>query len=78
MHKKSQLAVYRSLRKVGLKREEITLDSDLSKDFLFDAQDWLCFLFLLESRTNTQFDDQQLSQVKTVNDVVRLVESRNN
>lgn len=70
-----RIGVYRSLRKLGVKKEEISENLDFSKDLFFDETDWRCFLFLVESRTHLQFDDSELKKVNTVKDILKVMEN---
>lgn len=74
MEKKTRLGMYRILRKLGVKRDEINPEVSFKTDLFFDDNDWLCFLFFVESRFDISIDDQELdsftnieASIKTVN-----------
>ncbi len=74
MEKTTRLGMYRILRKLGVKRDEIYPEVSFEKDLFFDEQDWTCFLFFIESKFDISIDDEEIvgltnleSSIKTVN-----------
>ncbi len=70
----SKIAVYRALRKLGVKRDEIVLESKFNKDLFFDDMDLNCLLFLVESHLNINLDNASINQSNTISDLVDLVD----
>lgn len=73
MERQVRLGIYRALRKVGVKRNDIYPESSLSSDFFFDDIDWKCFLCFVEERFNIQINDEEAKQLLTVENTIDLV-----
>lgn len=73
MDKAIRIGVYRILRKLGVKRNDISIDARLNKIIEFDAQEWTIFLFLLESRFDIFIDNQYEKRLITVEDTIETV-----
>jgi len=70
--KRARIEIYRALRKMGVKREEITTDTNLTTDLCFDDTDKLCFIFLVESRLNIELTNEEIKSIKTVDDIINF------
>lgn len=55
---------------------EITPESNMIDDLNADSLDLLQLLTLLERKTGMRFTDEEIKSVKTVKDVMDLIESR--
>ncbi len=75
IQKTSRIGIYRSLRKVGILREEISMNSQFKKDLNFNDSDWNLLFFLVENRMDITLDDQVASQSETIADFVGWVEN---
>lgn len=54
--------------------EDISLDSDLTDDLGADSLDAIELIMSLEDEFDVEIDDQKLAKVKTVSDIVDLIE----
>jgi len=70
--KRARIEIYRALRKMGVKREEITTETNLTTDLCFDDTDKLCFIFLVESRLNIELTNEEIQSIKTVDDIINF------
>ncbi|MBI9068434.1 MAG: hypothetical protein JEZ09_14155 [Salinivirgaceae bacterium] len=76
MEKQIRKGVYKTLRKLGAQRDEISPDALLMKNIFFDHQEWICFLFLIESHfdiTISKFDEEK---IKTVESTIKLIQEK--
>lgn len=60
---------------LGIPQSKITMDSDILKDLGADSLDVVELMMNLEDTTGKTIPDDKVSDLKTVGDVVRLVES---
>jgi len=60
---------------VTVEEEEITMESDLVNDLNLDSLDLVDLALSVEQVFGFEFSDEQLQQVKTVKDVVDIIES---
>lgn len=60
---------------VTVEEEEITLESDLVNDLNLDSLDLVDLALSVEQVFGFEFSDEQLQQIKTVKDVVDIIES---
>lgn len=74
MENQIRINVYRALRKLGIPRQDISEDKHIEKDLGLDDQDLLCFLFLVESRTNSNFDENKIKSAKNIGEIIELME----
>jgi Acyl carrier protein len=58
-----------------LKGQELTLESTF-KDLGLDSLDLVDLVFKFEEELGIEFDDEDLTGLKTVSDVVQLIESK--
>ncbi len=73
MDKLIRIEVYRILRKLGAKREEITPETLLKKLIAFDEQEWTFFLFFLESRFNISINNEEEQKLVTIENTIDIV-----
>lgn len=73
MAKTIELGVYRTLRRLGVNRQNIYSEASFTKDLFFDEDDWNCFLFFIEERFNIQINDEEAVNLVTVGNTVDLV-----
>lgn len=74
--KTMQRTLYKVLRKTGVQREQIKLDASFSDDLNFDRIDWALFVFYLEGSFDIHLEDQEISNIHLVNDILDLVSKR--
>jgi len=60
---------------VTVEEEEITMESDLVNDLNLDSLDLVDLALSVEQVFGFEFSDEQLQQIKTVKDVVDIIES---
>jgi acyl carrier protein len=60
----------------GLAEEQITPEARLVDDLQLDSLDWAELLVVLERETGEGFPENGLEAVRTVNDILRLVERK--
>lgn len=58
-----------------LKGQELTVDSDF-KSLGIDSLDLVDLVFQMEEALDVQFEDEELLEIKTVGDLIKLVESK--
>lgn len=54
--------------------ETVTLDSELVKDLGADSLDLVQLLITMEKEFGVVFDDEEIQNIKTVEDVVKFIE----
>ncbi len=72
--KKIQRRLYRILRNIGAKREDISLDADIKNDLGFDNFDSKIYLYYLETNFKIDFLDNQLPKLSRIRDTVNILE----
>ncbi len=65
--------LYRVLRKTGVQKEAITEKASFVDDLFFDSVDWKIFTYYLENIFKVTFKDEELKQLKNVEDTLSLV-----
>jgi len=60
---------------VTVEEEEITMESDLVNDLNLDSLDLVDLALSVEQVFGFEFSDEQLQQIKTVKDVLDIIES---
>lgn len=76
MQKHIHRDLYRILRKMGAKRNEIELNEKLTDLICFDDQEWLCFYFFIESRFNISLTSLEEKSMQTVANTITLIEKK--
>lgn len=76
MNKNIRIGLYRVLRKMGAKRDEICLNAKLTNLIDFDDQEWLCFYFYLESRFNFNLTPEEEKRLQTVASTLKVIENK--
>jgi acyl carrier protein len=71
--KKARIEIYRALRKMGVKRDEISLDTNIITDLCFDDKELLCFVFLIESRLNIEISNEKIKNINTIGNTINIV-----
>ena len=64
------------LIKEELNVEEFDLDADLVEEYEVDSISLLDFFMSVEDEFDIEFEDEELERLKTVNDVIKLVEEK--
>lgn len=68
------IGAYKIFRKLGAEQEEIRPETNLYSDLFFDETDTICLLFFMESRFNIDVSDTEAKEMKTINDMLEIVE----
>jgi len=71
-----RIGIYRVLRKIGIKRDQIQTQAPI-KEKLFDfEQDWNVFLFYVESRFGITINKKDELNIHTLEDSINIVKKR--
>ncbi len=73
MEKTTRIGMYRILRKLGIKRDEIYPEVSFEKDLFFDEQDWTCFLFFIESKFDISIKDDEIGNITNFESSINTV-----
>ncbi len=65
--------LYRVLRKTGVRKKDIQPDASFHSDLNFDSVDWKIFTFYLEGIFDISVHDEELHNLKNVNDTVNFL-----
>lgn len=68
--------IYQIFRDLGVKKEQIKLESKFSSDLDYDELDWLLLQYFIENRMKVQIVDRDIVNITTIGDLVNLVEHR--
>lgn len=60
--------------KLSVDQDSITLESDLQKDFGADSLDAVEIIMSVEDEFDVTIDDEDLLEIRTVNDIVEYIE----
>ncbi len=71
--KKVRRNLYRVLRKTGIGKSEIQPEATYNSDLNFDSVDWKIFTFYLEGIFDISVHDEELYNLKNVNDTVNFL-----
>ncbi len=72
--KKIRRNLYRVLRKTGVQKKKIKINSSFNEDLQFDTVDWSIFAFYLEGVFKISIDDDELGKLKTVKNTIHYLE----
>ena len=61
---------------MGVNPDEITMDTDIIKDLSCDSLDMVEMLMTVESKYGFEVDDSDVSDLATIGDVVKYIESK--
>lgn len=59
---------------LGIDAAEITIDSDFYDDLNCDDKEMIELKLLLEDKLKIEFDEEEFSEIETVNDLFELIE----
>ena len=59
-----------------LDADEITLDSSLVEDLGIDSLDFVDIVMSLEDEFDTEFPEEDMTDIKTVGDIVKYIEEK--
>ncbi len=66
--------LYRVLRKTGVQKQNIKINSSFNDDLRFDQVDWSIFAYYLEGVFKISIDDDDLVKLETVNNTIQYLE----
>lgn len=66
--------LYRVLRKTGVQKQNIKINSSFNDDLQFDQVDWSIFAYYLEGVFKISIDDDELGKLETVNNTIQYLE----
>jgi acyl carrier protein len=64
------------VEKLGVSPEQVTLESEIIKDLGADSLDVVEMLLSLEENFNVTVTDEQTDNIKTVKDIVDLIDNK--
>jgi acyl carrier protein len=71
--KKIRRNLYRVLRKTGVQKQKISLNSSFEKDLRFDNVDWSIFAFYLERVFDISIKDEELDNLQNVQNTIQFL-----
>lgn len=71
-----QKKVYQVLRRMWVPRQKILSDANYQDDLGFDSMDMLCLANALEFKFNIRIADDDISDIKTVNQTISYIDQR--
>ncbi|HPE75875.1 MAG TPA: acyl carrier protein [Draconibacterium sp.] len=71
--KKIRRNLYRVLRKTGVQKNNIKLNSSFKDDLRFDLVDWSIFAYYLEGVFKISIDDDDLGKLETVKNTIQYL-----
>jgi len=74
--KRIKLKLYKILRNVGLERNHINLFSIFNEELKLDQFDEACYLYYLENSFNISIPDNDVPNLKTIDNTVDYLYSR--
>ena len=75
-YKDLNLKLYKVLRKMGVSRNNVSLNTDIFNDLLFDNYDMNIFLFLIESKFNIEVKDIDVVRLTTIGHTLHYIEEK--
>ena len=64
------------VEKLGVSADQVTLDSEIIKDLGADSLDVVEMLLSLEENFNVTVTDEQTDNIKTVKDIVDIIDNK--
>jgi acyl carrier protein len=71
--RKIQRNLYRVLRKTGVKKKVINLNSTFAGDMKFDETDWTVFIYYLEGTFNITVSDEELVKLENIRNTIQFL-----
>ena len=65
--------LYRVLRKTGVQKQKIKLNSSFNDDLRFDPVDWSIFTYYLEGVFNISIKDEDLNKLDNVKNTIQFL-----
>ena len=64
------------VEKLGVSPDQVTMDSEIIKDLCADSLDVVEMLLALEENFNITVTDEQTDNIKTVKDIVDIIDNK--
>lgn len=68
--------IFEIFKDLGLRKEQIKLDSRFENDLDYDELDWLLLQYFIENRMQVHIGDSDIENISTIGDLVNLVENK--
>lgn len=68
--------IFEIFKDLGVKKEQIRLDSQFTSDLDYDEIDWVLLQYFIENRMNVHLVDREIEGINTIGDLVNLVERK--
>ena len=65
--------LYRVLRKTGVQKQKIKLNTSFNDDLRFDKVDWSIFAFYLEGVFDISIKDEELNKLNNVQNTIQFL-----
>jgi len=75
MDKSVRIGLYRILRKLRVRREDIYEDAQLKNNLIENDIEWNCLLFFIESRFEMQISKNQENSLITVGNTIDFIKN---
>ncbi len=74
--KTTRIALYKIFRRMGVHREELSLNTNINSDLFFDSTDMNIFLFFLETKFKIDISEPEIPQLQTVNNAINFIDKK--
>lgn len=71
--KKIRRNLYRVLRKTGVQKQKIKLNTSFNDDLRFDNSDWSIFAFYLEGVFDISIKDEELNKLNNIQNAIQFL-----
>ena len=71
--KKIRRNLYRVLRKTGVQKQKIKLNTSFNDDLRFDNVDWTIFAFYLEGVFDISIKDEELNKLDDIRNTIQFL-----
>lgn len=68
--------IFEIFKDLGLRKEQIKLDSRFENDLDYDELDWLLLQYFIENRMQVHIGESDIENISTIGDLVNLVENK--
>lgn len=74
--KTTRIALYKIFRRMGVSRDEISLNTDVKKDLFFDSAEMNIFLYFLETKFKINILDREIAQLQTIGSAINYIDRK--
>jgi acyl carrier protein len=75
-YKELSIKLYKVMRKMGVSRNNVSLNTNILNDLLFDNYDMNIFLFLIESKFNIEVNENDVIKLTTIGHTLNFIEEK--